>query len=1061
MMRCIENAIAANHITRSAGDELDKRVKTMLREGLAPPDVRERLTAELAAKEKLAKRRALLMEQRRKVLTEAVLTYKNYKGEIDPAEALWLLVENDGRGNIASVQRLWEAIRGKAQSEMEAFLHDHRKGWLTGDLRRDDDPGYFLRMMQGIESRISPRAQAAMQNVVRELFGEDSGNPHAKAFAKTFAEVAEKLRQRFNAAGGNIAKLPFWALPQSHDPNQLRAIGQGPWVEYLMRPGVLNRERMINHDTGQVLSDGELREALREVWKKITTDGWIDREPGYAAYGKGALARQADDKHRFLHFANADAWLAYQKAFKGGDPIEGMMGYVTVMSRDIATMEIFGPSPEIMRSYLKQLVLQHAATAEPLGSVVDAKLMTIADVMRRLVPGDAGERFIADLSAKLRALADAEAAARVTNEATVDERAVRASAGKAADDLARSVDDLLVRLKNMEPETVGAERARLTDRLFEVEAERAAVGAKEAPQVGVSKRNKRRLAALADEARDVQARRDAIDTGDNSLFVAEPQAYAEMVQAANDMRAAAKEIRAGGLGYVRNPGAAANKGIELHDSMWNTVRGSHFAPVDEAIADWSQGARNLQTGVLLGSAAIQALADPVFQRMARRMAGMDANVWKILGGYLSMFSQYDRREAVRAMLGIDAMIHVTHNPGRYGEQMLGPGSLRSGETRGKKWVKWSGYTADRVISGSGLSSWTQQGKWFFGTDFMGDAAEAVARYKTLADVPVRFQRTFKMGGFTEADWAALRATKLYDRSLAILEGSLDATPRWLRPNEIAQGPGGEALAEKYLMMIHTLTRRAVIEGTQRTRSIMDFGRPGRVPGEVGRFIFQFKSFGFAALINGIMPIVREFHVSGKREGSKLAAEYILWTTLMGLLVSELYEIVNLREPVLPRMIAEGKLPTPNHLLAWQMKGGGLGIWGDYALAPVDKSGQGLVATVAGPVVGQISKLRGSSFTEVMQALEEEEGKKKSAGTPFSQELVRSLVPGQNLWWLRGVKDRLILNQLHKWQDPEGFERVTKRHEKLQRKRLGNGYWWRPGDLYPGQSGQGGGGPRRM
>lgn len=1046
MMRCIENAIAANHITRSAGDELDKRVKAMLREGLAPPEVRERLTAELAAKEKLAKRRALLMELRRKALSETVLNYKNVKGEIDPAEALWLLIENDGRGNMASVQRLTEAIRGRAQGDLEQLMHEFRKGWLTGDLRRRQDA-----------------VVAQMSDVVRELFGEDSGNGRAKVLAKGFAAVAETLRQRFNAAGGNIQKIDKWALPQAHDSAQLLAIGQGPWVDYLMRPGTLDRARMINHETGKVLSDDELREALREVWKKITTDGWIDREPGYAAYGKGALARQADDKHRFLHFASADAWLDYQRAFKSGDPMEAMMGHIGMMARDIATMEILGPSPEIMRNYLKQLVLQRAATVEPLGRIAAEKLATIADVMRRVVPGDAGERFLADFDVKLRALADAEAAARAGG-----------AAGKAADDLARSIDDLIERLKMMEPETIGAERARLTDRLFEIEAERAAVGAKGAPQVGVSKRNKRRLAALADEARDVQARLDAIDTGDNSLFVAEPQAYAEMVQAANDMRAAAKEIRAGGLGYVRDPMDAARASVKRHDAMWDIVRGTHFAPVNESAADWGQVVRNWNVSVLLGSAMVTALSDIGLQRTARKLAGLDSGFMTIITGYLTMMKSMDRQEAISSFLGLDAMVHMIHNTGRYNDGMMGIGSMRTGQRLSQRAVTWSGFVADRVISASGLAWWTQAGKWAFGMDLMSDMAGHVRKFDKMTDLPERLQRTLRNGGFTPDDWAALRATALHERHIDMPAGVGSGTARWLRPNEIAQGPGGEALAEKYLMMIHTLTRHAVIEGTVRSRSIMDFGRPGTLAGEIGRTALQFKSFGIAVVLQHMAALTREFRVNGFREGAKRSAEFLVITTLLGALVSELYEIINGRDPVLPKMLAERKLPPASYWIAAAMKGGGLGIYGDYLLAPVGKAGQGLVSTMAGPTVGQIDRLRGASFSEVIEWWEEngdKHSKMRDAGwimgPPKDKTVQRSieaskvLTPGGSLWWLRLAKERLILNQLHKWQDPEGFERVTKRHEKLQRKRLGNGYWWRPGDLYPGQSGQGGGGPRRM
>lgn len=54
-------------------------------------------------------------------------------------------------------------------------------------------------------------------DLVHEIAGDDTGNPVAKSAAKAWIGTVESLRQRFNAAGGDIGKLEDWLFPQTHD----------------------------------------------------------------------------------------------------------------------------------------------------------------------------------------------------------------------------------------------------------------------------------------------------------------------------------------------------------------------------------------------------------------------------------------------------------------------------------------------------------------------------------------------------------------------------------------------------------------------------------------------------------------------------------------------------------------------------------------------------------------------------------------------------------------------------------------------------------------------------
>src|SRR3546814_17094300 len=68
-----------------------------------------------------------------------------------------------------------------------------------------------------------------MDDVVRELHGQPTGNARAKTFAGAVTDVSEKLRLRFNAAGGDIGKLRAHGLVHRHDQLTTRQAGYAQW----------------------------------------------------------------------------------------------------------------------------------------------------------------------------------------------------------------------------------------------------------------------------------------------------------------------------------------------------------------------------------------------------------------------------------------------------------------------------------------------------------------------------------------------------------------------------------------------------------------------------------------------------------------------------------------------------------------------------------------------------------------------------------------------------------------------------------------------------------------
>ncbi len=341
---CLNDAVKAGEITGEDASRLAReynraRSRASLKsDATAHAEAKAALQALLKAETEHQKRKAKLAVASIRRIAEDLRTHKTPSGARDVASGALYLLEHNGEARFESVAGRQDAITGMAHAMMENLLYTFRRGKFGGDLTRHN--------------------RAQLPNVVRELFGEDTGDLAAKGLAESWTQTAEWLRTRFNAAGGAIGKLENWGLPQRHDARALRAVGRQAWVERV-KP-MLDTSKMHHPLTGAEVTAGELDEVLGAIWDRVATDGWNERQPLRQSQGRGSLANQHAE-HRFLVFRNADTWLEYQKDFGGGsDPFAAMMGHVNMMAKDIAAMEVLGPNPNGTVEWLKQLITQQA-----------------------------------------------------------------------------------------------------------------------------------------------------------------------------------------------------------------------------------------------------------------------------------------------------------------------------------------------------------------------------------------------------------------------------------------------------------------------------------------------------------------------------------------------------------------------------------------------------------------------------------------------------------------------------------------------------------------------------
>ncbi|WP_131819195.1 hypothetical protein [Sphingomonas jatrophae] len=325
-----------------------KQYGTTTAAALASRDVVERLEKEAAE----ARRTKFLQIGQQRAILEGLTKHVAEGGRADQY-AIALFDHHERVRGVSSLDNRRAAVRMLAWSKMGAFLRRFERD-LLGRARNPAD----------------------LENLVRSAFGETIDDAGARELAGAWGTTSEYLRRRFNAAGGHIGKLDRWGLPQAHDSLAVRGVPLDAWRAFIAP--LLDRERTVDGITGKPFSDAELGDVLAEVYDTIVSDGLNKAKPGQMVGAKVAN-RRADS--RFLHFRDADAWLAYAERFGTGDPWNAIVGHIDGMARDIASMEILGPNPGLTVRWLGDVLRQQVAPSRELAPNARA-MMRAADAAR-------------------------------------------------------------------------------------------------------------------------------------------------------------------------------------------------------------------------------------------------------------------------------------------------------------------------------------------------------------------------------------------------------------------------------------------------------------------------------------------------------------------------------------------------------------------------------------------------------------------------------------------------------------------------------------------------------
>jgi hypothetical protein len=188
----------------------------------------------------------------------------------------------------------------------------------------------------------APKDKTGLIDVVASCTARRPATPPPRRAGEGVGDTFERLRLRFNRAGGDIGKRADFGLPHRHDPLKVREAGFEEFRADLLRE--LAPEKMIDPLTGGAFTPERLDEFIEAARKNIAHQrperDWRQRRARLAH----ALANRRSDP-RFFVFKDGDAWLRIAAKYGDGNPFEAIMSHVHGMARDIAFMERLRAQP--------------------------------------------------------------------------------------------------------------------------------------------------------------------------------------------------------------------------------------------------------------------------------------------------------------------------------------------------------------------------------------------------------------------------------------------------------------------------------------------------------------------------------------------------------------------------------------------------------------------------------------------------------------------------------------------------------------------------------------------
>jgi hypothetical protein len=256
---------------------------------------------------------------------------------------------------------------GVARAAVSMITNDPRFGGLSYETIRDTTKNALYSIMDNVLETIGKgmlgvqKGTAHMPNVVKEIFGQNTGDIAAREMATAWKKTHDSAVDMFNAAGGAMRKLVDFHLPQGQNVSKLMKDGVDNYVKFHMDALAWDKMRWPN---GNLIDAADREGILRKVYDTKISNG-VNKIDETAFRGNGSAVGNALDEHRFLIYKDADSWMTQHEKYGDGSVFDVMTAHVELFAHKIAMVQQFGPNPEMFSKNVTAMVLKEANKLGP------------------------------------------------------------------------------------------------------------------------------------------------------------------------------------------------------------------------------------------------------------------------------------------------------------------------------------------------------------------------------------------------------------------------------------------------------------------------------------------------------------------------------------------------------------------------------------------------------------------------------------------------------------------------------------------------------------------------
>lgn len=268
-----------------------------------------------------------------------------------------------------------------AMAAVSQIADDPRFKGLSLLSRREATFGQFKAILADVFDKMGKGAFGVQRGVehlpdlVREMFGESTGNAAARDAAHAFDKVDRVAVGLFNDAGGSLRRLDRYVPQPNNSVGKMVTAGEEQFVKDMTQWADWDRMRWpdgspitdtqrFNPETGKWDGVNNREEWLRRYYQTVTLNG-ANKINADAMQGQGRAVGNMLDVHRQLHLKDADSWLAAHEKYGDGNVYDVLMEHVSDMADKISLVDTFGPNPSMTQKTIHALVRKEAAKDGP------------------------------------------------------------------------------------------------------------------------------------------------------------------------------------------------------------------------------------------------------------------------------------------------------------------------------------------------------------------------------------------------------------------------------------------------------------------------------------------------------------------------------------------------------------------------------------------------------------------------------------------------------------------------------------------------------------------------